>query len=86
MTGKITKVLNMKPPEILSLIEEAAGTSMFEEKKDRAVTTMAKKEKKMEEIQDVRLNVLTPDLVPPHPTSFLFSSSTAKSRQNSNVS
>ncbi|KAF9927533.1 Structural maintenance of chromosomes protein 2, partial [Modicella reniformis] len=28
MQGKITKVLNMKPPEILSMIEEAAGTRM----------------------------------------------------------
>jgi structural maintenance of chromosome 2 len=54
MQGKITKVLNMKPPEILGMIEEAAGTSMFEEKKDKASTTMAKKEKKMLEIQEVQ--------------------------------
>lgn len=53
MQGKITKVLNMKPPEILGMIEEAAGTSMFEDKKDKAMKTMAKKEKKMEEIQGV---------------------------------
>lgn len=53
MQGKITKVLNMKPPEILGMIEEAAGTSMFEDKKDKAVKTMAKKEKKIEEIQAV---------------------------------
>ena len=26
--GRITKVLNMKPPEILGMIEEAAGTRM----------------------------------------------------------
>lgn len=51
--GKITKVLNMKPQEILGMIEEAAGTSMFEERKDKAVKTMAKKDKKMEEIQEV---------------------------------
>ena len=36
MQGKITKVLNMKPLEILSLIEEAAGTRTFEERKDKA--------------------------------------------------
>jgi structural maintenance of chromosome 2 len=54
ITGKITKVLNMKPPEILGMIEEAAGTSMFEDKKDKAQKTMAKKEKKIEEIQTVR--------------------------------
>ena len=56
MQGKITKVLNMKPPEILGMIEEAAGTSMFEDKKDKASKTMAKKEKKMLEIQEVGPN------------------------------
>ena len=33
LQGRITKVLNMKPPEILGMIEEAAGTRMFETKK-----------------------------------------------------
>eukprot|EP00833_Pecoramyces_ruminatium_P004131 jgi/Orpsp1_1/1178163/evm.model.c7180000064280.2 len=50
MQGKITQVLNMKPPEILAMIEEAAGTRMFEEKKKKAKETMAKKDKKLEEI------------------------------------
>lgn len=52
--GKITKVLNMRPAEILSMIEEAAGTSMFEDKKDKAVKTMSRKEKRLDEIQEVR--------------------------------
>lgn len=43
----------MRPAEILSMIEEAAGTSMFEEKKEKAVKTMAKKEKRLDEIQEV---------------------------------
>lgn len=43
MQGRITKVLNMKPPEILSMIEEAAGTRMFETKKQNAEKTMEKK-------------------------------------------
>eukprot|EP01051_Picozoa_sp_SAG22_P011107 SAG22_NODE_1044_length_5882_cov_3.015390_5_plen_209_part_01 len=34
MQGRITKVLNMKPPEILSMLEEAAGTRLFEVKKE----------------------------------------------------
>jgi chromosome segregation ATPase len=33
--GRITKVLNMKPQETLSMIEEAAGTRMYETKKVR---------------------------------------------------
>jgi chromosome segregation ATPase len=53
MQGKITKVLNMKPPEILGMVEEAAGTRMFEERKDKAMKTMAKKDKKVEEIESV---------------------------------
>lgn len=53
MQGRITKVLNMKPPEILAMIEEASGTRMFEEKKEKALKTIAKKEKKVEEITKV---------------------------------
>ena len=53
MQGRITKVLNMKPPEILAMIEEAAGTRMFEEKKDKALKTIAKKDQKLAEISDV---------------------------------
>lgn len=37
MQGRITKVLNMKPQEILSMIEEAAGTSLYESKKKLVV-------------------------------------------------
>jgi structural maintenance of chromosome 2 len=55
MQGKITKVLNMKPAEILGMVEEAAGTRMFEERKDKAVKTMTKKDKKVEELASVGL-------------------------------
>lgn len=54
MQGRITKVLNMKPPEILAMIEEAAGTRMFEDRKEKAFKTMAKKDAKLEEINTVR--------------------------------
>jgi structural maintenance of chromosome 2 len=53
MQGRITKVLSMKPPEILAMIEEAAGTRMFEEKKDKAIKTITKKDQKLDEINDV---------------------------------
>merc|ERR1712098_231613 len=39
MQGRITKVLNMKPPEILAMIEEAAGTRLYETKKEAAQKT-----------------------------------------------
>lgn len=62
MQGKITKVLNMKPLEILSLIEEAAGTRTFEERKDKAQKTMAKKEAKLIEIRNLLKEEIEPKL------------------------
>ncbi|RKP36135.1 RecF/RecN/SMC N terminal domain-containing protein [Dimargaris cristalligena] len=62
MQGKITQVLNMKAPEILSMIEEAAGTRMFEDRKEKAYRTMAKKEKKVEEITANLNEDITPKL------------------------
>lgn len=53
MQGRITKVLNMKPVEILSMLEEAAGTKMYEKKKQSALITIEKKDKKLKEINNV---------------------------------
>lgn len=62
MQGKITKVLNMKPSEILSLVEEAAGTKTFEDRKDKALKTMAKKEAKLTEIRSLLQEEIEPKL------------------------
>lgn len=62
MQGRITKVLNMKSTEILALIEEAAGTRMFEERREKAIKTMAKKEKKVEEILQLLQEEIEPKL------------------------
>ncbi|ODO05464.1 hypothetical protein I350_04514 [Cryptococcus amylolentus CBS 6273] len=62
MQGKITKVLNMKPAEILGMVEEAAGTRMFEERKDKATKTMTKKDKKVEEIESLLKEEIDPKL------------------------
>ena len=62
MQGRITKVLNMKPIEILGLIEEAAGTRMFEMKKQQAIKTIEKKESKLDEIKRVINEDITPRL------------------------
>jgi hypothetical protein len=45
--------MNMKPPEILSLLEEASGTKLYERKKDAALKTLSKKEARLEEIDQV---------------------------------
>lgn len=60
--GKITKVLNMGPREILGLIEEASGTRMYEEKKEKAIRTIGKKEKKVEDIQLLLEEEINPKL------------------------
>jgi structural maintenance of chromosome 2 len=44
----------MKPPEILGILEEAAGTRMYETKKDAALRTLEKKQVKVAEIEKVR--------------------------------
>ncbi|KAI9316303.1 RecF/RecN/SMC [Dichotomocladium elegans] len=62
MQGRITKVLNMKPTEILSMVEEAAGTKMFEDRKNKAIATIAKKERKVEEINTILREEITPRL------------------------
>ncbi|GLB42839.1 putative condensin complex subunit SMC2 [Lyophyllum shimeji] len=62
MQGRITKVLNMRPQEILGMVEEAAGTRMFEERKERALKTMAKKDKRVQEILSLLREEITPKL------------------------
>lgn len=62
MQGRITKVLNMKAVEILAMIEEAAGTRMFEDRRDKAFKTMAKKEMKVQEITELLRDEIEPKL------------------------
>lgn len=50
----------MKPPEILGMVEEAAGTRMFETKKQGALKTIAKKQTKVDEINEVLANEIMP--------------------------
>ncbi|XP_068669506.1 structural maintenance of chromosomes protein 2-1-like [Aristolochia californica] len=62
MQGRITKVLNMKPPEILSMLEEAAGTRMYETKKEAALKTLEKKQSKVDEIDKLLDQEILPAL------------------------
>lgn len=62
MQGRITKVINMKPPEVLSMIEEAAGTKMYENKKEKALRTMEKKQRKVDEINSLLEDKINPSL------------------------
>ncbi|KAK8961144.1 Structural maintenance of chromosomes protein 2-1 [Platanthera guangdongensis] len=62
MQGRITKVLNMKPPEILSMLEEAAGTKMYEMKKQSALKTLEKKQSKLDEMDKLLDQEILPSL------------------------
>lgn len=62
MQGRITKVLNMKPNEILSMVEEAAGTRMYETKRVAALKTIDKKQAKVDELNAVLQEEITPTL------------------------
>ncbi|GFQ76740.1 structural maintenance of chromosomes protein 2 [Trichonephila clavata] len=62
MQGRITKVLNMKPLEVLSMIEEAAGTRMYEEKKETALKNLEKKDSKLREINAMLEEHINPQL------------------------
>ncbi|CAI4222231.1 unnamed protein product [Auanema sp. JU1783] len=60
MQGRITKVLNMKPHEILGMVEEAAGTKMYEAKRISALSTIQKKEAKVDEINKLLQDQIKP--------------------------
>ena len=62
MQGRITKVLNMKSTEILGMVEEAAGTRIFEDRREKALRTMGKKQAKVEEIEGLLKDEIEPKL------------------------
>ncbi|PRT53527.1 Structural maintenance of chromosomes protein 2 [Wickerhamiella sorbophila] len=62
LQGQVTKVLNMKPLEILALIEEAAGTRMYETRREVAVRDLTRKETKITEIKSLLKEEIEPKL------------------------
>ena len=62
MQGRITKVLNMKSTEILGMVEEAAGTRMFEDRREKAKRTMDKKQAKVDEMEGLLQEEIEPKL------------------------
>lgn len=52
MQGMITKVINMKPVEILSLIEESIGTSLYEKRKKEAENTLERRKAKIAGLEE----------------------------------
>ena len=52
----------MKPHEILGMVEEAAGTRMYETKRVAALKTIEKKQQKVDELNSVLSEEITPTL------------------------
>jgi len=50
----------MKPLEFLGMIEEAAGTKMYDEKKEEAVKEIDRKQRKVVEFTDVPSSLFPP--------------------------
>jgi structural maintenance of chromosome 2 len=62
MQGKVRQVVNMKPIEILGLMEEAAGTSSFQIKRESSLKMIKKKQNKLDEINKVLTEEITPKI------------------------
>merc|ERR1711892_357113 len=62
MQGRVTKVMNMKPMEILSMIEEATGTRMYEQKRESSSKLAEKKQLKWAEITSILEDDLQPKI------------------------
>jgi chromosome segregation protein len=53
MQGRITKVLNMKPEETLSMIEEAAGITKFKARKKESQRKLVATDQNLVRLQDI---------------------------------
>ena len=53
----------MKPPEILSILEEASGTRMYDTKKEVALKTLEEKQSKVDEIDKLLDQGILPALL-----------------------
>ena len=62
MQGKVRQVVNMKPVEILGLMEEAAGTSSFQLKKESSLRMIKKKQNKLDEINKMLNEDISPKI------------------------
>lgn len=63
MQGKITKMLDMKPKQILNLIEEATGTKAYENQREYSKKQLKKKEDKLHAAEDLLENQIKPKML-----------------------
>lgn len=53
MQGKITKVVNMKPKELLHMIEETVGATLYQAKREKAENELRVKEQTVASVENV---------------------------------
>ncbi|ORM41473.1 Structural maintenance of chromosomes protein 2 [Babesia sp. Xinjiang] len=62
MQGRVTKVVNMRPKELLALIEEASGTRIYENKRAAAMKLIQRKNQKLDEIAQIIRDEIEPQM------------------------
>ncbi|TNJ29865.1 Chromosome segregation ATPase [Giardia muris] len=62
MQGRITTILNMRPQEVLSLLEECTGTLVYESNRQEAMRTFEQKEAKLQGIAQTLQEDILPRL------------------------
>lgn len=60
--GEIIKMMKMKPKELLSKIEEVAGTALYETRRQETLETIKKKDLKLQEIDIIINSDINPNL------------------------
>lgn len=51
--GRITKIINLKPTELINMLEETAGTALYNQKKKESLSLIEKKQEKLNEINNL---------------------------------
>ena len=62
MQGRIQAILGMRPPQLLSLLQETAGTSLYELNRKEAVRTFDVKQAKLEAIERTIRDEIAPKI------------------------
>ncbi|KAH0488398.1 MAG: hypothetical protein KVP17_001222 [Porospora cf. gigantea B] len=60
--GSIGKVVKMRPGDIRSMLEEAAGTKMYDVKRAESIHKIDRKERELQEVESVLQEEITPGL------------------------
>jgi structural maintenance of chromosome 2 len=60
--GQITKIINLKPGELLGMIEETAGTAIYNKTKVESEKMIKNKEIKLESINEILKSSIIPQM------------------------